>query len=140
VPSGWICTRNVTFDLSGGTGINQIKHTPSKPLREVKNEIQKILDQHRPTMQTLVTNAGREPLIPPWTPKTGSGGTVETVFRDHIKTLAIPAVRGLPSLLLHELGSETSVISKKQADYIDGIFTLNNHMCVDNYDSLFLVD
>jgi hypothetical protein len=140
VPGGWIYTRNVTLDLIGGTDISLLKHTPSKPLEEVKNEIQKILEQYRPTMQRLVTKAGQKPLIPLWIPKTGSGDTVEMAFRDHIETLAIPAVQGLPSLLLHELGSDTSVISQKQAEYIADIFTLNFHTCVDNYDSLCLVD
>jgi hypothetical protein len=46
----------------------------------------------------------------------------------------------MPCLLLHVLGSESSVIGQKQAEYTAGIFSLDDHMCVDNYDPLRLVD
>jgi hypothetical protein len=90
-------------------------------------------------METLVTKAGREPLIPPWIPKTGSGDTEDMAFRNHAEKLAIPIVNGMPSLLLHELGSEKSVTNRKQAENIADIFS-DRHTCVDNYDSLCLVD
>jgi hypothetical protein len=58
------CTFNVALGFIGGT--DKLIHTPSKPLAEVKNRVHQILEQFRPTMRTLVTKAGREPLIPPW--------------------------------------------------------------------------
>ena len=115
-------------------------YTPSKPLAEVKNKIHEILQRYRPTMQMLVMKAGREPLISPWIPKAGSGCALETAFCNHIETLAIPVVKGFPSLLLHDLGSQTSAISQRQAEYMDGIFSLDYHTCVDKYDYLCLVD
>jgi hypothetical protein len=82
-------------------------------------------------------DAGRKPRIHLWILKTGSGGT-DMVFRSHIEELAIPAVHGLPSLLLYDLGSKTGAISEKQAKYIAGFFSLDYRTCVDNYDSMRL--
>ena len=90
-------------------------------------------------MHVLVTKAGREPLIPLWAPKAGSGDASDEAFRSHIETLAIPDVHGMPSLLLHELGSKTSTC-QQQAQYIDLIFTSNDHTCVDNYDFMRFAD
>jgi hypothetical protein len=137
MPGGWICTRNITFDLIGGTD-STLHHTPPKPLAVVKNRVNEILQRYCPAMRTLVAEAGRKPLISPWIPKIGSGGTEDTAFRNHIEMLAIPAVNGRPSLLLHDLGSETSAIGKKQAEYIPGVFLLDRHKCVHNYNSLRL--
>jgi hypothetical protein len=83
-------------------------------------------------MKTLVTKAGREPPLPLWIPEIGSGSTDETAFRNHVEALAIPTIDGLPSLLLHDLGFETSAVSQKQAEYICGIFSFHRHRCVDN--------
>jgi hypothetical protein len=61
-------------------------------------------------------------------------------FRNHVERLAIPAVEGRPSLLLHDLGSETSVISQRQARYVKETFSFDQHKCVDNYNFLRFVD
>jgi len=42
---------------------------------------------------------------------------------------------GMPSLLLHDLGSESSVISQKQAEYIIKIFSLHDHIVFINTSS-----
>ena len=86
-------------------------------------------------MKTLVTKAGRELLLPLWIPEIEGGSaasTENTAFRDHVKALAIPTVDGLSSMLLHDLGSETSAVNQKQAEYIRGIFSFYRHRCVDN--------
>jgi hypothetical protein len=140
VAGGWFYTCNVTIVIIRGTDDKPLQHTPSKSLAEVKDIIHQILQRYRPTIQALVTKAGIEPLIPPWTPNPEMSDTVEMTFKNHIQALAIPSVEGLPSLLLHDLGSETSAISRKQAKYMTGIFSLEYHTCVDNYYSLRLVD
>ena len=121
------------------TTISALQHTPPKPLAVVKSVIHNILRPYRFTMKELVTKAGQEPLISPWIPKTGNGN-MDMAFRNHAEKLAIPAVNGMPSLLLHELESETSATNQKQAENIAGIFSLHRHTYVDKYDSLCLVD
>ena len=130
----WICACNVVLDFISSVDSKFLQHTPSKPLAEVKNSIQRILQRYRLTMRTLVRKAGRQPLFPSWIPEKGSSDAVDSdmAFRNHVKALTIPAVDGLPSLLLHDLGSETSITSQKQAEYISDIFSLHNHTCVDN--------
>ena len=130
---GWICTLNVVLDFIGGTGsmspqVTDLFHTPPMVQEKLENSIRETLQRYRPAMRTLVTKAGLEPLLPLWVPETG---IVETAFENHIKTLGIPSVHGMPSLLLHDLGSESSIISQKQAIYISKIFSLHKHMCVD---------
>ena len=116
-----------------------LKNTPLKPLAEVKDIIDQILEKYRPTIQMLVTNAGRRPLIPPWSPRTESSNEVDIAFKNKIERLSIPAVEGHPCLLLHELGSNTSAISQKQAKYMAGIFSFEHHTCVEYHDSLYVV-
>jgi hypothetical protein len=136
VPGGYIRRTNLALDLISGT---VLQHTPPKPLAEVNLSVDQILQRYRPAMQNLVKEAGRRPFLPIWIPRTRSDDT-DTAFRDHIKRLAIPAVQGRPSLILHDLGSETSAISQKQAEYIDDIFSLDCHTCVGNYDSMHFAD
>ena len=138
MPGGWICTPNVALDLIGATaGMSlqdaKLEYSPPIGKEEVKDKVKEVLDRYRHTMRTLVTKAGRKPLLPPWIPTTGNG---ETAFKNHIGTLGIPSVQGMPSLLLHNLGSESDVRSQIQAKYIDKIFSLGRNKCVDHYDSL----
>ena len=142
VPGGWICTRNVALDFIGGTASMSLQdaelgHSPTVSPEGVDDIIHKILDRHRDKIRTLVTKAGRQPLLPPWIPTTGNG---ETAFKNYMEMLKIPSIRNTPSLLLHDLGSESSVISRNQAECITKIFSHHDHMCVDNYDSLRPVD
>jgi len=118
------------------------QHMPTKPLAEVRAKIDQIRDRYRPIMQTLVIKAGRQPLIPHWIPKTKSGdaNVVDAAFISRIETLAIPSVKDLPCLLLHELGSEMSVMNQKQTKYVDEIFSRYYHTCVYNCNSLCHVD
>jgi len=122
----------------------KLKHTPSKPLAVVWASIDQILDRYRPIIQGLVTKAGQEPILPCWSPaqdlKTGCGDTLDKAFRDHVKKLAIPNVLQMPSLLLHELGSETSLINQKQDKYVTDLFSFDFHMCVDKYNILHLIN
>jgi len=130
----------VAPNFISGAGGNTFKHTPSKPLAHVRNTIQQILERYRPTMQKLVADAGTTPLIPSWIPKIGSGCPKEMAFRKHIKTLAIPTVQGLPSLLLHDLCIEAGVVDEKESKHIADIFSLDNHTCVDNCNSSRFAD
>ena len=142
MPGGWICTPNVARDLIGATASMslqdaKLEYSPPIGKEEVKDKVKEVLDRYRHTMRTLVTKAGRKPLLPPWIPTTGNG---ETAFKNYIEMLKIPSIRNTPSLLLHDLGSESSVISRNQAECITKIFSHHDHMCVDNYDSLRPVD
>ena len=85
-------------------------------------------------MRELVSKAGQTPLLPFWTPQTG-----DMAYKDHIKTLAIPEVQGLPSLLLHDLCSKT-VVDEKQTERIADIFEVGRHRRVDNYNHSRLAD
>ena len=49
----------------------------------------------------------------------------------NIKKLAILNVLQMPSLLLHELGSKTSLINQKQDKYVTDLFSFDFHMCHD---------
>ena len=136
----WISTSNVALRFISGAGRRKFKDTPSKAPAEVKGDIFQILDQYRPKMNALVAKAGRQPLLPTWIPKERSGSIAETDFEQHVKELAIPNVRGAPSLLLHDLGSAESVIDTKQEEHVANIFSLHNHTWVGSSDSLPLAN
>jgi hypothetical protein len=127
-----IFTFKVAPNFISGTGGKIFQHTPPKPLAQVGKTVQQILERHLPTIQKLVADAGTTPLIPSWIPKIDSDCPKEMAFTKHIKTLAIPAVEGLPSLLLHDLHIE---VDEKPSKHIADIFSLNHHTCVDDCNS-----
>jgi hypothetical protein len=126
------------LDFIGATDDKLFKHTPSKPLAEVRDSVDRILEQYRHRMGELFANDGLKPLIPSWTPEARSDD--ETVFSDSIALLAVPEVRSLPSLLLHELGAEQIIMNERQAEYIAKVFSLGRHVCADSYDFFRLAD
>lgn len=128
------------LDFIGATDGKLFKHTPSKPLAEVRKSANQILEQYRPRMGKLVADAGKSPLLPLWIPKTRSGDQADTAYREHIKSLAIPIVEGRPSLLLHDLGVQGSIMNEKQAKHIPDVFSLSTHTCADDYDFFGLAD
>ena len=130
----------MALNFISGTGGKTFKHTPLKPLAQVRSTVQIILENYRPAMQKLVADAGTMPHIPSWIPKVGSGHAEEKTFRDHITKLAIPNVKGMPSLLLHDLCIKAGAVDEKESKHIAEIFSHDDHMCVDNSNSLRFAD
>ena len=122
----------MVLNFISGTGGKTFKHTPPKPLAQVRNTVQTILENYRPAMQKLVADAGTTQHIPSWIPKSGSDHPEEKTFRDHITKLAIPNVKGMPSLLLHDLCTKAGAVDEK---HIAEIFSHDDHMWVDNCNS-----
>jgi hypothetical protein len=93
------------------------------------NDINKVLGSYREQMHLLVLNADHVPsLIPSWTPAESTSEEQKT----RISNLAIPAVGGAPSLLLHDLGEERMGLDKERDKHISNVFSLDKSVCVRN--------
>jgi hypothetical protein len=136
----YVSTSNLVLELTSIAGRKTFQHTPSKPLAAYRDTVHEILKEYRPKIRALIAKVGFQSLLPTWIPKTRSSSPLDTEFREHVKNLAIPAVRGEPSLLLHDLGTEKSVIDQKQAEHVANIFSLHSHTCANHSDSLLLAN
>ena len=88
----------------------------------VEGSIQSMLAELRPAMERLVRG---DIVLPAWDPTFDS---LDEEIVDHLFGLRIPALKGKPNLLLHDLGSFTkdSLLDRR----LKNIFMPNNHTYV----------
>jgi len=105
-----------------------LKHTPILPHEDFDSKIDAFLDECRPRMRKLLQNANHVPsFFPSWKPRYPANGD----FAEHISKLRIPTVSGgRPSLLLHNLGKESSKLDTDRTARIPNIFSWVNHTYV----------